>query len=212
MKLYLHSTCRPDGQVSVGFSLMRGKRATMEDFYTAQASSLARLLAAGPKACALASAASVLNSSSCACSFRRLLAVGMALWASSVYLMVTTLLEVCSLHCARITWAVFEAGVLPGHGGPNAADFVRQHLFSKLLANPKFSSDIKTALSAPLLLPREALVKCTMTLTASRCIHQGCGCYCWQFGVWWPRQCLLVVPLATTADATHPDLTVNALS
>ena len=37
----VHTGCtrRPDGQVSVGFSLMRGKRATMEDFYTAQAGS-----------------------------------------------------------------------------------------------------------------------------------------------------------------------------
>ena len=33
-----------------------------------------------------------------------------------------------------------------GHGGPNAADFVRNNLFDSLLRNPKFPKDIQTAL------------------------------------------------------------------
>ena len=33
-----------------------------------------------------------------------------------------------------------------GHGGPNAADFVRQNLFDSLLKNAKFTSDLGTAL------------------------------------------------------------------
>ena len=37
-----------------------------------------------------------------------------------------------------------------GHGGPNAADFVRNNLFDSLLSNPKFPKDIKTALGEPL--------------------------------------------------------------
>lgn len=32
-----------------------------------------------------------------------------------------------------------------GHGGPNAADFVRQNLFESLVKNPKFGTDVKTA-------------------------------------------------------------------
>ena len=32
-----------------------------------------------------------------------------------------------------------------GHGGPNAADFVKQNLFDSLVKNPKFSTDVKTA-------------------------------------------------------------------
>eukprot|EP00891_Asterochloris_glomerata_P003136 jgi/Astpho2/3136/Aster-03419 len=37
-------------------------------------------------------------------------------------------------------------GVFDGHGGPNAADFVRQNLFDSLLKNSKFTSDLGTAL------------------------------------------------------------------
>ena len=48
------------------------------------------------------------------------------------------------MHVSLTAYAV------AGHGGPNAADYVRQHLFAKLLANPKFNSDINTALSEPL--------------------------------------------------------------
>jgi len=33
-----------------------------------------------------------------------------------------------------------------GHGGPNAASFVKSTLFESLLTNPKYSTDIKTAL------------------------------------------------------------------
>lgn len=33
-----------------------------------------------------------------------------------------------------------------GHGGPNAASFVQSTLFESLMANPKFSTDMKTAL------------------------------------------------------------------
>lgn len=33
-----------------------------------------------------------------------------------------------------------------GHGGPNAASFVKSTLFESLLANPKFSTDMKSAL------------------------------------------------------------------
>ena len=33
-----------------------------------------------------------------------------------------------------------------GHGGPNAADFVRNNLFDSLLSNAKFPKDIKAAL------------------------------------------------------------------
>ena len=35
---------------------------------------------------------------------------------------------------------------LAGHGGPNAADFVRNNLFDSLLSNSKFPEDIKAAL------------------------------------------------------------------
>ena len=40
---------------------------------------------------------------------------------------------IMSVHCA-------------GHGGPNAASFVKSTLFESLLANPKFSTDVRTAL------------------------------------------------------------------
>lgn len=37
-------------------------------------------------------------------------------------------------------------GVFDGHGGPNAADYVRSNLFTNLLAHAKFSTDIASAL------------------------------------------------------------------
>ena len=40
--------------------------------------------------------------------------------------------------------------MLPGHGGPNAADFVRQNLFDSLLKNPKFGSATAQALGEAL--------------------------------------------------------------
>lgn len=46
-----------------------------------------------------------------------------------------------------------------GHGGPNAADFVRQNLFEGLIKNPKFGTDVKTAFG-------ENLHKCA-SLTSS---------------------------------------------
>lgn len=39
---------------------------------------------------------------------------------------------------------------IAGHGGPNAADFVRQNLFEGLVKNPKFGTDVKTALGEEL--------------------------------------------------------------
>ncbi|KAK9805433.1 hypothetical protein WJX73_006037 [Symbiochloris irregularis] len=78
---------RPDRKVSFGYSLMRGKRASMEDFYKAE--------------------------------FK----------ASPYY---------------PDTVGLF--GVFDGHGGPNAADFVRQTLFERFVSNPNFTKDLKTAL------------------------------------------------------------------
>ncbi|KAA6422946.1 MAG: phosphatase 2C [Trebouxia sp. A1-2] len=78
---------RPDGKVSFGYSLMRGKRQSMEDFYHAQ--------------------------------FRK---------------------------DPRTGEIVGCFGIFDGHGGPNAADFVRQNLFEGLVKNPKFGTDVKTAL------------------------------------------------------------------
>lgn len=77
---------RADGRVSFGYSLMRGKRASMEDFYHAQ--------------------------------FKR--------------------------DDSGNPVGLF--GVFDGHGGPNAASFVQSTLFESLMANPKFSTDMKTAL------------------------------------------------------------------
>lgn len=48
---------------------------------------------------------------------------------------------------------------IAGHGGPNAADFVRQNLFEGLVKNPKFGTDVKTAFG-------ENLHKCA-SLTSS---------------------------------------------
>lgn len=78
---------RADGKVSFGYSLMRGKRASMEDFSTAQ--------------------------------FRK----------SPIY-----------------NDYVGMFGVFDGHGGPNAADFVRAQLFESLYNNPKFATDLRTAI------------------------------------------------------------------
>jgi protein phosphatase 1L len=78
---------RQDGKVIFGYSLMRGKRASMEDFYHAQ--------------------------------FKRDPTTGEP------------------VGCF---------GVFDGHGGPNAADFVRQNLFDSLLKNPKFGSATAQAL------------------------------------------------------------------
>lgn len=73
---------RHDGKVSYGYSLMRGKRASMEDYFHAQ--------------------------------FKKLPSNG-------------------------LTVGCF--GVFDGHGGPNAADFVRKNLFDSLLNNAKFTTD-----------------------------------------------------------------------
>ena len=52
----------------------------------------------------------------------------------------------CSLHlCLEDDQLVHKHASLAGHGGPNAADFVRQNLFDSVIKNPKFSTDIKTA-------------------------------------------------------------------
>jgi hypothetical protein len=37
---------------------------------------------------------------------------------------------------------------IAGHGGPNAADFVRSNLFENLLLNIKFPSDVRGAIGA----------------------------------------------------------------
>ncbi|KAK9829329.1 hypothetical protein WJX72_005218 [[Myrmecia] bisecta] len=76
---------RSDAKVCFGFSAMRGKRASMEDYYHAQ--------------------------------FRKDGKYG----------------------------EVGLFGVFDGHGGPNAADFVQANLFNSLLNNPKFGSDLTTA-------------------------------------------------------------------
>lgn len=81
------SGLRQDQRVSFGYSLIRGKRASMEDFYHAQ--------------------------------FKKHPQTGE------------------EVGCF---------GVFDGHGGPNAADFVRQNLFDSLLKNSKFTSDLGTAL------------------------------------------------------------------
>ncbi|WIA09237.1 hypothetical protein OEZ85_008645 [Tetradesmus obliquus] len=78
---------RPDGKVSYGYSLMRGKRSNMEDFHHAQ--------------------------------FKTEPVSG-----ESVGLF----------------------GVFDGHGGPNAADYVRSNLFINLLEHTKFNTDITSAL------------------------------------------------------------------
>ncbi|CAL5221808.1 g4064 [Coccomyxa viridis] len=78
---------RSDGKIACGYSVMRGKRAGMEDFYYTE--------------------------------FK---------------------------NVAGIEDPVGLFGVFDGHGGPNAADFVRNNLFDSLLSNPKFPNDIKTAL------------------------------------------------------------------
>lgn len=78
---------RPDGKVSYGFSLLRGKRSSMEDFHQA-------MFQLDPR-------------------------TG----------------EVVGLF-----------GVFDGHGGPNAADFVRSNLFINLLRHTKFNTDVTTAL------------------------------------------------------------------
>ncbi len=49
---------------------------------------------------------------------------------------------------------------LAGHGGPNAADFVRQNLFEGLVKNPKFGTDVKTAFG-------ENLHKCASLISIS---------------------------------------------
>lgn len=47
--------------------------------------------------------------------------------------------------CVGYDQLVHQHASLAGHGGPNAADFVRQNLFDSVIKNPKFSTDIKTA-------------------------------------------------------------------
>lgn len=37
-------------------------------------------------------------------------------------------------------------GVFDGHGGPDAAAFVREHLFNNITAHDKFHSDVRVAL------------------------------------------------------------------
>eukprot|EP00775_Hariotina_reticulata_P010325 gene10325-10482_t len=78
---------RPDGKVSYGYSLLRGKRSNMEDFHHAQ-------FKTEPK----------------------------------------------SGHVVGLF------GVFDGHGGSNAADYVRSNLFINLLEHTKFNTDIASAL------------------------------------------------------------------
>ena len=72
-----------------------------------------------------------------------------------------------AFHTVAQHVAFFHAG----HGGPNAADFVRQNLFDSLLKNNKFTSDLGTALGgahhliAPPAMP--ALLLCIMQLVTS---------------------------------------------
>lgn len=89
MLTQLAGCCRPDGHVSFGFSLMRGKRATMEDFYTAQ-------VGASEVACRWAAqCSSSLQGSHCwlCCSFKSHQGVAAAQWASLACLTVSRLLR-----------------------------------------------------------------------------------------------------------------------
>jgi hypothetical protein len=63
---------------------------------------------------------------------------------------------------------------MPGHGGPNAADYVRTNLFINLLEHTKFTTDIVSALgehqrmrggsSSPAV--QHCLVYCSSTVAA----------------------------------------------
>lgn len=79
---------REDGKVSFGFSLMRGKRANMEDFHHAM--------------------------------YKR---------------------------DSRTGENIGLFGVFDGHGGPNAADYVRSNLFVNLMSSHKFISDLPKAIT-----------------------------------------------------------------
>ena len=119
---------------------MRGKRATMEDFYTAQVRSwpqrrslAGRLRLVQPPTQPRRSSKSHREAAAARWAYLACLTVRARAWRAPG-----------PENTRRLTPAL-----LAGHGGPNAADFVRQHLFQRLLANPQFSTDIKTALSAP---------------------------------------------------------------
>ena len=65
------------------------------------------------------------------------------------YLMVgTDKLHLADMAVFRLRCTNLMGNPVPtvaGHGGPNAADFVRQNLFEGLIKNPKFGTDVKTA-------------------------------------------------------------------
>ncbi|GAX74792.1 hypothetical protein CEUSTIGMA_g2239.t1 [Chlamydomonas eustigma] len=79
---------REDGLVSFGYSLMKGKRPNMEDFYHAE--------------------------------FKK------------------------DSRCGEV---IGFFGVFDGHGGPNAAHYVKTNLFNNLLQHAKFPSDMQAAVS-----------------------------------------------------------------
>eukprot|EP00877_Chromochloris_zofingiensis_P001081 jgi/Chrzof1/10974/Cz05g19070.t1 len=105
------SDVRPDGKVSYGYALLRGKRSNMEDFHHAQ--------------------------------FKREAKSG----------------EVIGLF-----------GVFDGHGGPNAAEYVKQNLFINLVEHSKFSSDIASAVVESF----EHTDTAYLTQDANTCRDDGC--------------------------------------
>jgi len=54
-------------------------------------------------------------------------------------------------------------GVFDGHGGPNAADFVRSNLFKNLLQHPKWPGDIQRAIG------EESCVRHAIVMLLSKC-------------------------------------------
>ena len=51
----------------------------------------------------------------------------------------------CSFSGCCLACSSEQICTAAGHGGPNAADFVRQNLFDSLVKNQNFSTDVKTA-------------------------------------------------------------------
>ena len=157
---------------------MRGKRASMEDFYHAQVPPRLQSVIAGASwaldclaACRVVLVAVLLPLKSsqpfqelgmsylalsattrlkadvlCLYSSRRTKAA--TLLACLECLTVSEEEQVGSIICLSksIQSTVLISVHFAGHGGPNAASFVKSTLFESLLANPKFSTDVRTAL------------------------------------------------------------------
>ena len=134
-----------------GFSLNQGKRANMEDFHHAEVCSKfghtngIRIASESEPELQVMSCTSPPHAPDC--SSKRTGAQG-KLWDSLECLMVrhrTTLKQPCAhatMHKKRKPCHAARSG----HGGPNAADYVRGNLFNNLLQHAKFPSDLHCAI------------------------------------------------------------------